>query len=185
MKKNNSKRKNIYLDYAAATPTSPRVLRKMLPYFQEHFGNPSSMHSSGRRAQQVIERCRQQIADIIGSHSEEIIFTGSGTESDNLAIKGIAYAHRSYGNHIIISSVEHKAITESVQQLERDGFTVSVVPVDSHGLIDINACVGLITPTTILISVMYANNEIGTIQPIRELSIAIRKWQLKNGHVIT
>lgn len=167
--------KTIYLDHAATTTTDQRVLQKMLPYFGSEYSNASSMHSSGRRAAQAIARARADVAHILGSLPEEVIFTGSGTESDNLAIKGVARANRAHGNHVIISSVEHKAVTESAKQLEREGFEVSIAPVDKFGMIDINACVRLITDRTVLISVMYANNEIGTVEPIKELCSAIKE----------
>lgn len=176
-----SANKTIYLDYAATTPLDPSVLKKMLPYFGAEYGNASSMHSSGRRAAQVIARVRREVAGILGAVPEEIIFTGSGTESDNLAIKGVARANRTHGNHIIISAIEHKAIIESAKQLEKEGFIVSIIPVDTFGMIDIETCLKLITDKTILISVMYANNEIGTIEPIKELVEAIRKWRNENG----
>ncbi len=174
--------RKIYLDYAATTPIDEHVLATMLPYFDSKYGNPSSMHSSGRRATQVIARARKDAAMVIGSNPDEIIFTGSGTESDNLAIKGVALANRYHGNHIIISAVEHKAVLESAKQLEKDGFEVSIIPVDPFGLIDIDACVRCITEKTILVSVMYANNEIGTIEPITELSKAIHEWRQNRGH---
>ncbi len=176
-----SANKTIYLDYAATTPLDPSILQKMLPYFGAEYSNPSSMHSSGRRAGQEIIRIRRQVADILGAVPEEIIFTGSGTESDNLAIKGVACANRDRGNHIIISAIEHKAVSESAKQLEKEGFRVSILPVDASGLIDIDSCLNLITDKTILISVMYANNEIGTIEPIKELAAALRKWRDEHG----
>ncbi len=173
--------KTIYLDHAATTPLDPSVLETMLPYFGAEYSNASSMHSSGRRAAQAIARARRQVADVLGAASDEIIFTGSGTESDNLAIQGVARAYREEGNHIIISSVEHKAVIESARQLEKEGFTVSTIPVDAFGMIDVEACLKLITDRTILISVMYANNEIGTIEPIRELAEAIGTWRSEHG----
>lgn len=176
-----SAHKTIYLDYAATTPLDPSILEKMLPYFGSEWSNASSMHSSGRRASQVITRVRKEVSEILGAYPEEIIFTGSGTESDNLAIKGVARANQDSGNHIIISAIEHKAVLESARQLEKEGFTVSLLPVDSVGMIDIDACLKLITNKTILVSVMYANNEIGTIQPIKELAAAIRKCRGRSG----
>ncbi len=176
-----SAKKTIYLDHAATTPTDPAVLEKMLPYWSEEYGNASSMHSSGRRAAQAIARVRGDAADIIGAAPEEIVFTGSGTESDNLAIKGVARANRAHGNHVIISAIEHKAVIESAKQLEKEGFTVSVIPVDRFGTIDIPACVKLINDKTILVSVMYANNEIGTVEPIEKLSVVIRTWRADHG----
>ncbi len=169
--------KTIYLDHAALTPIDPGVHEKMQPYFAVEYGNPSSMHGSGRRAGQVLAKVRKEVADIIGGLPSEIIFTGSGTESDNLAIKGIARANRKYGNHIIVSAIEHKAILESVKQLEDEGFKVDILPVDGVGMVNIAECLKLITRQTILISVMYANNEIGTIEPISELSSAIYLWR--------
>lgn len=169
--------KRIYLDYAATTPIDPVVLERMLPYFGEEFSNASSMHASGRRAKEVISQAREKIAGMLGVLPEEIIFTGSGTESDNMAIKGIAKAHQSHGKHIIISAIEHKAVLESAKQLEKEGFAVSVAPVGKDGVLDTEACTKLIRPDTILVSMMYANNEIGTVQPIIELSRAISAWR--------
>lgn len=171
-------KKTIYLDYSATTPIDQDVLSKMLPYFGKEYANPSSMHSSGRKAGQIISQCREKVAKIIGSKPHEVIFTGSGTESDNLAILGVARANRSHGNHIIISSIEHKAVLESAHQLEKDGFKISIIPVKSDGLVDVDALIEQITERTILVSVMYANNEIGTIEPIKEISDLILKWKL-------
>lgn len=170
----------IYLDHASTTPTDPEILKKMQPYYGPEYSNPSSMHESGRRAKTAISAARQKIARIINSFPDEIIFTGSGTEADNLAIIGCARAHRGYGNHIIISAIEHKAILEPARQLQRDGFEVSILPVDRYGMVDIAACLRLIKKETILISLMYANNEIGTIQPIEHLSRAIQACRGKN-----
>lgn len=176
-----SAHKTIYLDHAATTPLDQKVLEKMLPYFGSEFGNASSMHSSGRRAAQVIAGVRRDVAEVLGAYPEEITFTGSGTESDNLALRGVAWANRDFGNHIVISAIEHKAVMESAKQLEKEGFVVSVLPVDSSGMVDIDDCLRLITDKTILVSVMYANNEIGTIEPIGELASAIRKWRDTHG----
>ena len=169
--------KTIYLDYAATTPLDPEVLREMLPYFGPEYSNPSSMYASGRRAGQAIKKARAAVAATINSSLDEIIFTGSGTESDNMAIIGIARANRLYGNHLIVSAIEHKAVLESVRELKAEGFEVSMLPVDGYGCVDIKKCLALITEKTILISVMYANNEIGTIQPIKELSLAIKEYR--------
>ena len=133
------------------------------------------MHTSGRQAKTLIEGARKRIAECINANPDEIIFTGSGTESDNMAIKGIARANKSKGNHIIVSSVEHKAVLESAKQLEKEGFEISILPTDKFGMINIDECLRLIKKETILISVMYANNEIGTIEPIKELAEAIKK----------
>ncbi len=169
--------KKIYLDNAAGTPIDPEVFSSMLPYFDPKYSNPSSLHSSGRLARNVIEQSRIVVAQIIQAKPEEIIFTGSGTESDNLAILGTAHANRSSGNHVIISSIEHKAVLESAKQLENEGFVVSILPVDTYGKIHVDECLKIIRPDTILISVMYANNEIGTIQPIHELAETIKKYR--------
>jgi len=155
----------------------PAVLKAMLPYYSAEYGNPSSMHSSGRRAGGVIARVRREVADILNALPGEIIFTGSGTESDDTAILGVARASRTYGDHVIISSIEHKAVLESAHALQKEGFSVSIVPVGSDGILDVKACMKLVTDKTVLISVMYANNEIGTIQPIAELGKAIRAFR--------
>jgi cysteine desulfurase len=167
--------KVIYLDYAAATPTDPRVLRAMAPYFDPSYGNPSSLYSSGRRAAVAIMKTKERVAKIIRAKPEEIIFTGSGTESDNLAIMGAARANRAHGNHIIISAIEHKATLEAARQLEKESFAVSILPVDHYGLLDPSELRKLLRDETILVSVMYVNNEIGTIQPIKELSKVIKE----------
>lgn len=153
----------------------------MLPYFSGEYANPSSMHESGRKAKGVIEQSRKEIAEVIGSQPHEIIFTGSGTEADNLAILGICRAYKHKGNHLIISAIEHKAILEPAKQLEKEGFVVSVLPVDTEGKINIEECMKLITPQTILISVMYANNEIGTVEPLKELAERIAKLKNNEG----
>ncbi|HEY4503605.1 MAG TPA: cysteine desulfurase family protein [Candidatus Paceibacterota bacterium] len=170
-------KKTVYLDYASTTPTDPQILEKMISYFGHEYSNPSSMHTSGRQAKVVIENARKKIAECINANPDEIIFTGSGTESDNMAIKGVAMANKSKGNHIIISAVEHKAVLESAKQLEREGFEISILPVDKYGMIDIGECLKMIKKETILISVMYANNEIGTIEPIKELAKKIREYR--------
>ncbi len=164
----------IYMDYAATTPLDPKVLESMLPYFAAKYSNPSSLHSSGRRAKRVISEARDEVARVINASPEEIIFTGSGTESDNLALLGIARAYAKEGNHIIISAVEHKAVIEAARQLEQEGFLLTILPVDKFGMISVDECIRNVTSKTILISVMYANNEIGTIEPIKELAEAIR-----------
>lgn len=161
--------KRIYLDYAATTPTHPEVVRAMLPYFTDAFGNPSSIHSYGQEAKGSIEEARIKIADLIGARDEELIFTSGGTEADNFALKGIAYANESKGNHIITSSIEHHAVIETCKFLERRGFRVTYLPVDEYGLVDLDNVRKAITDKTILISVMHANNEVGTIEPIAEI----------------
>jgi len=161
--------KKIYLDNAATTPTDTRVLQAMLPYFTEVYGNPSSLHAFGQEAKHAIEDARYGIAAFIGAKPEEIIFTSGGTESNNCAIKGIAYARREKGNHIITSKIEHHAILEPCHSLEKQGFEITCIPADKHGLVDPADVEKAITEKTILISIMHANNEIGTIQPIAEI----------------
>ncbi len=161
--------KRIYLDYASTTPADPEVVREMLPYFSGIYGNPSSVHSFGREARKVVDRVREKVARFIGAKPHEIIFTCGGTESDNTAVKGIAYAARSRGDHIITSSIEHRAVLNPAGFLERQRFRVTRLPVDSTGMVDPDAVLKAITPKTILISVMHANNEIGTMQPLAEI----------------
>ncbi|MCX5845244.1 MAG: cysteine desulfurase NifS [Deltaproteobacteria bacterium] len=168
--------KKIYLDNAATTLTDTRVLQAMLPYFTEVYGNPSSLHAFGQEAKHAIEDARYTVASFIGAKPEEIIFTSGGTESNNCAIKGIAYARRDKGNHIITSKIEHHAILEPCHFLEKQGFEITCLPVDEYGLVDPADVEKAITDQTILISIMHANNEIGTIQPINEIGkIARRK----------
>lgn len=174
----------IYLDNAATTPIDEKVLEKMLPYFRGEYGNPSSIYKSGRKAKQVIEHARQGLADVIGAKSSEVIFTGSGTEANNLAILGVARANKKYGNHILVSTIEHKSVLESVKQLEKEGFIIEYIPVDNYGVIDVDEIMKLITDKTILISVMYANNEIGTIQPIQELSKRVSEFKNQEPRTI-
>jgi cysteine desulfurase len=161
--------KRIYLDYAATTPTHPDVVKAMLPYFTEAFGNPSSIHSYGQEAKGAIEEARVKVASLISARGEEIVFTSGGTGADNFAIKGVAFANESRGNHIITSSVEHHAVIETCKFLERRGFRVTYLPVDGYGLVDLDDVRKAITDKTILISVMRANNEMGTIEPIAEI----------------
>ena len=160
----------IYLDYAATTPTRPEVVEAMLPYFCDAFGNPSSLYSYGLEARQAIELARMKVAQAIGGKNEEIVFTGGGSEADNFAIKGVAYANIRKGNHIITDVIEHHAVLETCRFLEKRGFKVTYLPVDKYGLVDPEKVREAITGKTILISIMHANNEIGTIQPIDEIS---------------
>jgi cysteine desulfurase len=171
--------KIIYLDYAATTPTDPDIVREMSEYFSDKYSNPSSLHTSGRNAKKIIEKSRKKIADIVGASSEEIIFTGSGTESDNLAILGIARANRVSGNHVIVSSIEHKAVLEPAKQLMNEGFDVSFAKVNKFGLVDLDYLLSIINDKTILVSIMYANNEIGTIQNISEISKIVKSRNKK------
>ena len=161
--------KRIYLDYAATTPTHPEVVKAMLPYFTDAFGNPSSIYSYGQEAKGAIEEARVKVADLIGARDEEIIFTSGGTEADNFALKGVAYANEPKGNHIITSCIEHHAVIETCKFLEGRGFRITYLPVDEYGLVDPGDVKKAITDNTILISVMQANNEIGTVEPIAEI----------------
>ncbi len=162
--------KQIYLDYNATTPIYPEVVEIMIPYLEEHFGNPSSSHNYGIQTRKAVEKARKQIAEMINCFPDEIIFTSGGTESNNYAIKGIAFANRAKGNHIITSSIEHPAVIEVCRFLETEGFQVTYLPVDEFGLINIEDVKKAIKPQTILISIMHANNEVGTIQPITEIA---------------
>jgi len=161
--------KRIYLDYAATTPVDPRVLKAMEPYFSEKFGNTMSLHSFGQEAKTALEESREIVADLMGAKPSEIIFTSSATESNNLALKGVAFANRNKGNHIIISSIEHACIMESAKWLERQGFEITRLKVDKYGLVDPDEVKKAIKKETILVSIMHANNEIGTIEPIEEI----------------
>ena len=160
----------IYLDNSATTKIKTEVLNEMMPYLTTEYGNASSLYSVGRKAKKAIEKARGQVAKLINCNPHEIYFTGSGSESDNTALKGFAYANKEKGNHIITSKIEHHAILETCETLERQGFEVSYINVDENGVIKIDELENAIRPSTILISVMTANNEIGTIQPIEEIS---------------
>ncbi len=160
----------IYLDHAATTPIDPKVLEAMMPYLTEYYGNPSSIHSFGRETRKAVEDARSVVASEIGADApNEIIFTGSGSESDNLAIKGVAAAYLEKGNHIITSSIEHHAVFDTVHWLEKQGFRVTFLPVDREGLVHIEDLIDHLTDQTILVSIMHANNEVGVIQPIAEI----------------
>jgi len=167
--------KRSYLDYAATTPTHPEVVKAMLPYFAESFGNPSSIYSYGQEAKEAIENARAQVARLIGARSDEIVFTSGGTEADNFALKGIAFANEARCNHIITSTLEHHAVLESAKFLEQRGFRVTYLPVDKYGLVDPSDVKKAITSETSLVSVMHANNEVGTIEPIAEIGRITRE----------
>ena len=167
--------KRSYLDHAATTPTDPEVVEAMLPYLSEVFGNPSSIHSFGQEAKAAVEEARDKIAALIGARGEEIVFTGSGTEADNFALQGTAYASEGKGNHIITTTIEHHAVMETCKFLQGLGFEVTCLPVDSYGLVDPQDVRKAITDKTILISVMHANNEVGTIEPIAEIGEIARE----------
>ncbi len=167
--------KPVYLDYNASTPLAKEVKETMLQQISGNFGNPSSTHWYGRQMKQVVEEARAQVAAFINCEADEIIFTSGGTESNNLAIKGIAFSRRSKGNHIITSSIEHPAVLRVCKFLETQGFEVTYLPVDKHGLIDLQDLDNSIKKSTILITIMHANNEVGTIQPLTEISAISRK----------
>jgi len=168
----------IYMDHAATTYTRPDVVDAMLPYFTEHFGNPSSIYSIARETKNAVETSRAQVANALGAEPDEIYFTSGGTESDNWAIKGVAFANRKRGNHIITSQIEHHAVIHTCKFLEKEGFEVTYLPVDQYGLVSPDDLEKAITDKTILVSIMYANNEIGTIEPIAELGAIARKHKV-------
>ncbi|MBN2514980.1 MAG: aminotransferase class V-fold PLP-dependent enzyme, partial [Deltaproteobacteria bacterium] len=157
---------SIYLDHCATTPVHPEVVEAMLPYFMDFYGNPSSMHSFGRKAKEALTTAREQVAQLIGADPSEIVFTSGGTEADNLAIRGISSASEKKGNHIVTSSIEHHAVLNTCRYLEQRGFDVTCLPVDGDGLVDPDDVTKALSGRTLLISVMHANNEIGTIEPI-------------------
>ena len=167
--------RRIYLDHAATTPTRPEVVKAILPYFADDFGNPSSIYSYGQEAKGAVEEARSKAAELIGARSEEIVFTSGGTEADNFALKGVAYANEHKRNHIITTSIEHHAVLEVCKFLERRGFTITYLPVDEYGLVDPQDVKKVITDKTVLISVIHANNEVGTIEPISEIGKIARE----------
>lgn len=160
----------VYLDHAASTPCDSRVLQDMLPFFTEEFGNADSQHAYGRDTAKAVADARQTVAEIINCAPNEVYFTGSGTEADNWALKGAALARKNKGNRIIISAIEHHAVLNAARWLEKEGFLVTLLPVDNTGLVRVSDLENTIDDNTILVAVMYANNEVGTIQPIRELA---------------
>lgn len=163
------KKRKIYLDYAATTPVDLRVLEVMLPYFTKKFGNSASLHSFGQEAKEALEKSRMIVARALGAEPEEVIFTGSATESNNFALKGVAFANKDKGKHIIVSPIEHECVLKSAKWLEKQGFEITFLPVDKYGLVDPKEVERLIREDTILVSIMHANNEIGTIEPIEEI----------------
>ncbi|HHY47044.1 MAG TPA: cysteine desulfurase NifS [Firmicutes bacterium] len=167
--------RRVYLDHAATTPVRPEVLDAMVPFFTEKFGNASSIHSFGREARTAVDESRDVVARALGADPAEIIFTSGGTESDNTAIKGVALANRKKGNHIITSAVEHHAVMDSCKSLEQLGFEITFVPVDGTGMVSPDDVRSAMRPDTILISIMHANNEVGTIQPIEEIAKVARE----------
>lgn len=162
-------REYIYMDNAATTPIKEEVLEAMMPFLKEKYGNPSSIYSLGQSSKVAVEKAREQVAEAIGAKKEEIYFTAGGSESDNWAIKGLAYKNKEKGNHIITSSIEHHAVLHTCQYLEKNGFEITYVNVDKDGIVDLEELKNSIRDTTILITIMTANNEIGTIEPIKEI----------------
>lgn len=170
--------KDIYFDNAATTKTDDEVVKAMPPYLTESYGNASSIYQLGRKNRKAVEDAREKVAKVLNCDVSEIYFTAGGSESDNTAIRGIAYSYRDKGNHIITSKIEHPAVLETCKQLEREGFEVSYINVDSNGILDLEELTKAIRPTTILITVMFANNEIGTIQPIKEIGRIAKEHQI-------
>jgi cysteine desulfurase len=166
---------SIYLDHSATTPVRPEVAEIVHDYMTDFFGNPSSVHSYGRTAKTALSEARKQIAEVIGASSEEIFFTSGGTESDNIAIFGAAYQHAEKGKHIITTAIEHHAVLDAFKILEKEGYELTILPVDEYGMVNLSDIEKAIKQDTILISVMHANNEVGTIQPIEEISRLARK----------
>lgn len=175
MTKSTAPAKIIYMDHSATTPTHPDVVQVMLPYFTEHFGNPSSLYRIARESKFAVSKARKQVADVLGCTPDEIFFTAGGTESDNWAIKGAAFANKDRGNHIITTKIEHHAVLHTCEYLKKEGFEVTYLPVNEYGIVDPDVLRKSITDRTILISVMMANNEIGTIQPIKEIGEIARE----------
>lgn len=167
--------KTVYMDYAATTYVKPEVLEEMMPYFTEKFGNPSSFYGISRETKMAIDKARGQVAKALNCDMNEVYFTGGGSESDNWAIKGIASAHRKKGNHIITTKIEHHAVLHTCEYLEKNGFEVTYLDVNEEGFIDLKQLESAITDKTILVSIMFANNEIGTIQPIKEIGAICRE----------
>lgn len=167
--------RKVYLDYSATTPTDPRVVEEMIPYFTEHFGNPSSIYSTGLEAKDAIEHAREQVAHLINAEPKELIFTSGGTESDNWALIATARRLQHKGKHIITSAIEHHAILHSCEYLAKEGFDITYVGVDHDGLVDPAEVEAAIRPDTILISIMYVNNEVGSVQPITEIGAIAKK----------
>jgi len=167
--------KSIYMDHNATTPLRAEVLEAMLPYLKEEFGNASSIHAFGRRAAIGINEVREKVAGALGCRPEEVVFTGCGTEADNQAIKGVAHVHRERGDHIITTQIEHHAVLHTCQYLEKQGFQVTYLPVDEYGMVDPDDVRQAITDRTILVSIMHANNEVGTVQPLAEIGRIVKE----------
>ena len=170
--------KKVYMDYAGTTPVDPRVLRVMKPYFLKYYGNSMSFHSWGLKAKEALEKSRGKVAKLMNAEPKEVVFTGSATESNNFALKGIAFANKERGRHIIVSVIEHHCVLDSAEWLKKQGFEISYLPVDSKGFADLNKLESSIRKDTILVSIMHANNEIGTIEPIEEIGKICREKEV-------
>jgi cysteine desulfurase len=167
--------REVYLDYVATTPVLPEVLEAMLPYFRDAYGNVQSLHNWGDKAREAVEEARGKVADLIGGEAEDIIFTASGTESNNFAIKGLAMAQQSKGKHIVVSAIEHFSVLHSGRTLEKWGFELTEVPVDKHGIVDPDKVARSLRKDTVLVSIMHANSEVGTVEPIKEIAGVAKK----------
>lgn len=167
--------RSVYLDHSATTPADHDVLEAMMPYFTSDFGNPNSLHAWGRKARKALDEARNQVAQLINADPTEVIFTGGGSEADNLAIKGIAYARKDRGHHIITSAIEHHAVLDACKWLGKEGFDITILPVDKYGMVRLDELERAIRPNTILVTIQFANNEIGTIEPIEQIGSICRK----------
>jgi len=167
--------KKVYMDYGATTPVDPRVLKAMEPYFLKYYGNSMSVHSWGVKAKEALEESRERVASLMNAKAKEVVFTSSATESDNFALKGIAFANKNKGKHIIVSSIEHHAVLEPAEWLKKQGFEVTILPVDEYGLIDLNKLENVIRNDTVLVSIIFGNNEIGVIQDIKGIGKICRE----------
>lgn len=174
----------IYLDHSATTPVRAEVLEAMLPHFSLGFGNPSSIYTIGQEARKAVDDAREQAARVLGARMSEIVFTSGGTESDNAALKGAAFALRHTGNHIITTAIEHHAVLHTCHQLEQFGFDVTYIPVDEYGIVDPQTIARAVTDETVLVSVMMANNEIGTIQPVAEIARIVKTEAQRRNRTI-
>ena len=168
--------RRVYIDHAATTPTDPRVIEAMLPYLTTFLGNPSSIYFEAREARKGLDAARRSVAEVLGARPTEIVFTSGGTESDNLALRGVAYGARRRGNHIITTAIEHHAVLHTAERLEEEGFRVTYLPVDREGFVDLEALEHALDSETTLVSVMYANNEVGTIEPIAEVARTVKAY---------
>ena len=175
--------RRVYLDSSATTPVDPRVVEAMLPYFSQEFGNASSIHTFGKNAKAAVDRARRQVASLFGSAANEIVFLSGGTQADNLAIKGIAEANKQHGKHIITSRIEHPAVLKTCAELELQGYRVTYLPVGKAGIVDSNTLRHSITDETTLVTIMMANNEVGTIQPIAEIGKIVKEVRQKRKSI--